>query len=61
MSLKIEQYFLKAKLLAAYNVNHQIDIICVSESYFNTKTLSSDGNLIIPGYNMSLADNVSGN
>ena len=53
--------FLKVKLLAAYNVMHKFDIICISESYLNSDTSSSDGNLNIPGYNMSGADHPSGN
>ena len=40
---------------------HKFDIICISESYLNSDTSSSDGNLNIPGYNMSGADHPSGN
>ena len=53
--------FLKVKLLTAYNVIHKFDIICISESYLNSDTLSNDNNLNIPGYNMSCADHPSGN
>ena len=34
---------------------NNFDIICISESYFNSDTLSSDGNLNAPFYNMSRA------
>ena len=40
---------------------HKFDIICISESYLNSDTLSNDNNLNIPGYNMSRADHASGN
>ena len=40
---------------------HKFDIICISESYLNSDTSSSDDNLNIPGYNMSRADHPSGN
>ena len=39
----------------------KFDIICISESYLNSNTSSSDGNLSIPGYNMSRADQLSRN
>ena len=35
---------------------HKFDIICISESYITSDTLSIDGNLNIPGYNTSRAD-----
>ena len=40
---------------------HKFDISCIFESYLNSGTLSSDGNLNIPDYNMSRADHPSGN
>ena len=40
---------------------HKFDIIYISESYLNIDTSSSDGNLNIPGYNMSCADQPSEN
>ena len=40
---------------------HKFDIICISESYLNSDTSSSDDNLNIPGYDMSRADHSSGN
>ena len=52
--------FLKVKLLTAYNM-HKFDIICISESYLNSDISSSDGNLNIPGYNMSRANHPTGN
>ena len=39
---------------------HKFDIICISKSYLNSDTSSSDNNLNIPGYNMSRADHPSG-
>ena len=53
--------FLKVKLLTANNLMHKFDIVCISESYLNSNTSSSDGNLNIPGYNMSRADHFSRN
>lgn len=48
---------LKVKLLTAYNVMHKFHIIfCISESYLNSGTSSSDENSNIPGYNMSRID-----
>ena len=42
---------------------HKFDIyiIIISESYFNSDIWSSDDNLNIPGYNISLANHPSGN
>ena len=45
----ISHDFLKVKLLTAYNVTHKFDNICISESYHNSNTSSSDENLNIPG------------
>ena len=45
------------KLLTAYNLLHNFDIICISGSYL----FSSDDNLNITGYNMVRADHPSGN
>ena len=53
--------FLKVKLLTAYNLLHNFDIICISESYLNFENFSSDDNLNITGYNMIRADHPSGN
>ena len=40
---------------------HTFDIICISESYLNPDTSSSNGNFNIPGYNISRPDHPSGN
>ena len=40
---------------------HKFVIICLSELYLNSDTLSSNDNLNIPGYNMSRAGHPSGN
>ena len=53
--------FLKVKLLSTYNILHNFDIICISESYLNSETLSNDDSLNIPSYNMVRADHPSGN
>ena len=44
--------FIKVSLLIAYNSIHKFDIICLSETYLNSKSLSNDENLNIPGYNL---------
>ena len=53
--------FFKVKLLTAYNLLHNIDIIGISESYLNSENFSSDNNLNITGYNMIRADHPSRN
>ena len=53
--------FLKVKLLTAYNLLHNFDIICISGSYLNSENFSSDDNFNITGYNMICADHPSGN
>ena len=55
----ISHSFLKVKLSTAYNVMRKFDIICISESYLNSDTSSSDGNLSILDY-ISRADHPSG-
>ena len=35
-------HILKVKLLAAYNVMHKFNIICISESYLNSDTSSNN-------------------
>ena len=35
---------------------HKFDIVCISESYLNSDTSSSDDKLNITGYKMSCAD-----
>ena len=39
---------------------NKFDIICISESYLNSDTLSNNSNLNKPGYDMSCADHPSG-
>ena len=51
--------FIKASVLIAYNSIHKFDIICLSETYLNTETLSNNENLNIPGYNLIRADHLS--
>ena len=51
--------FIKVSLLTSYNNNHKFDIICLSETYLNSETLSNDENLNIPGYNLIRAGNLS--
>ena len=51
--------FSKIQSLVAYNCIHKFDIICLSESYLNSETLSSDSNLQIPGYNFARMDHPS--
>ena len=53
--------FVKVKLWTGYSALHSFDIICMTESYFNSQTLSSYDNLSIPGYNIYHADHLSGN
>ena len=51
--------FIKVSLLTAYYSIHKFDIICLSETYLNSETLSNDENLNIPGYNLIRADHLS--
>ena len=51
--------FIKVSLLTAYNSIHKFDIICPSETYLNSETLSNNENLNIPGYNLARADHLS--
>ena len=50
--------FIKVSLLTAYNSIHKFDIICLSETYLNSETLSNNENLNIPGYNLIRADHL---
>ena len=36
-----------------------IDIICLSETYLNSKILSNDKNFNVPGYNLIRAERLS--
>ena len=42
--------FIKVSLLTVYNSIHKFDIICLSETYLNSETLSNNENWNIPGY-----------
>ena len=44
--------FLKLFLLKAYNAIYSYDIICLSETYLDSETLSGDDHLALPGYNL---------
>ena len=41
--------YTKISLLTAYVLVHNFDIICLSETYFNSETSTDDRNLEIPG------------
>ena len=49
------QSYTKVSLLTAYNLIHNFDIICVSETFLNSETAPNDPNLEIPGYNLHRA------
>ena len=51
--------FIKVSLLTAYNSIQKFDIICLSETYLNSETLSNNENLDMPGYDLIRADHVS--
>ena len=53
--------FTKISLLTAYDLVHNFDIICVTETYLNSETLTDDKNLEIPGYYLLRADHPSKN
>ena len=53
------QSYTKVSLLTAYNLIHNFDIICVSETFLNSETAPNDSNLEIPGYNMYRANHPS--
>ena len=53
------QNYTKVSLLTAYNLIHNFDIICVSETFINSETAANDPNLETPGYNMHRADHRS--
>ena len=48
--------FTKVSLLSAYISVHKFDIICLSETYLNSKIPSDDENVEIPGYNLVRED-----
>ena len=47
--------------LAAYHLVHSFDIICLSETYLNSETLSNDTNLEWPGSTSFFSDHSSNN
>ena len=49
----------KVSLLSAFISVHKLDIICLSETYLNSKTSPDDDNLEIPCYNIIRKDNPS--
>ena len=59
LNSSISHNFNKVSLLTAYNSIHKFDTICLSETYLNSKTLSNNENLNIPGYNLIRADHLS--
>ena len=48
--------FAKIDLLQAYNIIHQYDMICLSESYLDASVSSDNDNLNIDGYKLVRAD-----
>ena len=53
--------YAKAFLLKAYIAIHKFDIICISETYLDSSTLSDDNNLEISGYTLVRSDHPSNN
>ena len=51
--------FVKASLLTVYNSIHKFNIICLSQTYVNSKTLSNDESLSVTGYNLIKVDHPS--
>ena len=51
--------FIKVSLLLAYKSIHKIDIICLSETYLNSETLSNEENLNVTSYNLIRVDHLS--
>ena len=48
--------FFKLSLLRTYNIVHNFDVKCLSETYLDSSTLHDDDNLQIPGYNFYRKD-----
>ena len=46
----------KLTLLQAYNTIHQYDILCISETYFDSSISNDDTTLSLPGYNLARSD-----
>ena len=53
------QSYTKVSLLTAYNLTHNFDVICVSETFLNSETAANDPDLEIPVYDMYRADHPS--
>ena len=53
--------YIKLFLVKAYIAIHKFDIICLSETYFDSSTSSDDDNLAISGYNLIRSDHPSNN
>ena len=53
--------FTKVSLLSAYISVHKFDIMCLSETYLNSKIPSDDENLEILEYNLVREDHPSNN
>ena len=51
--------FSKVSLLNAYTSLHSFEIICLSETYFDSSTLSHDSNLEVQGYDLIRAGHPS--
>ena len=51
--------FIKVSHLMAYNSIHKFDIVCLSEMYLNSETLSNVEKLNVPGYNLIRADHLT--
>ena len=49
----------KLSNLIAFNSTKKFDVICLSETFLNSETLSNDDNLMIPGYNFVRSDHPS--
>ena len=53
--------YTKLFLLQAYIAVHKFDIICLSETYLDSSTISNDDNLVISGNNCIRSDHPSNN
>ena len=55
----IAHSFAKVSLLAAYLSVNKFYVVCLSETFLNSKILTDDENLQVPGYNIARADHPS--
>ena len=51
--------FIKISLLKTQIASHQLDVICLSETYLDSSISNDDDNLEIPGYDLFRADHPS--